>query len=180
MLAYALLTALCYRYGELYSDGWRVPLRYATACLTPLIDIDRITLDVLGRQRVFRLQGRTHVDVQLPDGVLPRGTAGEATTLQAHAHLHLIVIGSLLLAWPADTARRRSQLLLAVIPAVMLATLLDIPFVFAGLTTPDGGSVGLQLYYRFLQQGGRVILAVSLAAACILLCAADQRTSPAR
>lgn len=166
--SYVVLTALLYLHGSSYSSVWCGAIERVTQELLVSIDVQSVDTAELGNERVFRMTGVTRRSLYAPQGLIPSGTALAATTLQAYANLHLILIASLLMAWPVETAGERLKLMASVIPAVGLATLLDVPFVLAGVALDDLVDVTgdkadhLNLYYRFLQQGGRYLLTTSL------------------
>lgn len=174
----ALLTALMYAWGEGYSSGWRTPFAAAIAALSSTIVVEKVDSAYLGDQRVFALHARTRHIIHTPRGSAPAGIKVQGTTLQAYAHHHLILIFAALGAWPVRRPIDRAVLLGAGIPAIALATMLDLPFALAGVVQdtmlaagdPDRLSADAAvLYYQFLQRGGRHALSLVAAALVIVL-----------
>lgn len=174
----ALLTALMYAWGESYSSGWRTPFATAIAALSSTIMVEKVDVAYLGDQRVFALHARTRDIIRTPRGSAPAGIKVQGTTLQAYAHHHLILIFAALGAWPVRRPIDRAVLLGAGIPAIALATMLDLPFALAGVvqdtmlaaSDPDRLSTDAAvLYYQFLQRGGRHALSLVAAALVIVL-----------
>jgi hypothetical protein len=186
LAAYAVLTALLYGAGEPYSRGWSRII----AAQMPLIqnhfaapEVDLATMD---GQAVLRFEGTIspRLRSRFPD--IPAGETIWAATLQAHLHNHLILVMSLLAAWPAPTIRRRCRLLLAGLVAAVASTSLDLPFALAGLALGEiyaGFEPGLLKtdalvrYFDFLQAGGRLLLPIVGAG---LVVAAQSGSRPSR
>lgn len=174
----ALLTALTYAWGDGYSSGWRKPFVVAIATLSSSIVVESVDVVRLGDQRVFALHARTRDIIRTPRGTAPAGIKVQSTTLQAYAHHHLILILAALGAWPVRRPIDRIVLLGASVPAIALATMLDLPFALTGVmqetllaaSDPDRlGADAAVLYYQFLQRGGRHALSFLAAALVIVL-----------
>jgi hypothetical protein len=114
--------------------------------------------------------------LQARGGLVPAGETVRATTLAAYVLQQATLIYAVLAAWPIDAARARATVLLLGVPAVAVATLLDIPFVLAGLVhdllleagAAETGSRGLAVYYEFLHRGGRAGISVAVGVAVAL------------
>lgn len=175
--AYGLLTALMFVWGEGYSAGWRKPFEAAIAMLSSKVAVRSVDLEQLSGQRVFVLRAQTRAAIRTFRGTAPAGTQLQSTTLQAYAHHHLILILAALAAWPVRRLVERAVLLAAGIPAIVLATMLDLPFTLLGVmqdailaaSEPDRlGTDAAVLYFQFLQQGGRYMLAIAAAGLAIV------------
>lgn len=109
--------------------------------------------------------------------LLPAGMSLSSTTLQGHAVQHLVIVVSLLLAWPQNQpGSQRLVLLLFALPALFILEALDIPFVLAGaiqdlllaqFSPSEWSQSWLVRWMNFLNGGGR--LALSLAGALIAI-----------
>jgi hypothetical protein len=114
--------------------------------------------------------------LQARAGLVPAGEVLHVTTLAAYAVQHVALIYAVLAAWPVRTIGTRAALLSVGLPGVAAATLLDIPFVLAGLAhellldagATDAASRALAVYYEFIQRGGRPGLAIAVSLAICL------------
>lgn len=178
LISYAILTVLFYRCGDAYSHLCCVGIQEVLAHIARGIDVHSVSTEVLNGERVFRMQGTTLRPLYVSQGVIPVGTVAESATLQAYAHLHVVLIASLLMLWPGAS---RLRLLVSGVCVIVLATLLDIPFVLAGSILSDVSMEGgerfdtLTFYYRFLEQGGRYLLSVALGILVVVTTSKDGR-----
>lgn len=142
---------------------------------------------VKGSQELVALDAALTEPLRVGGIIVPAGEAIDATTLVAYALQPIALVYAVLAAWPTGGAPARATLLALGLPAVMLATLLDIPFVLAGLVhnvlldagVTDGTSRTLAIYYEFLHRGGRLGLAIAVAIGVCLACCARQRAATA-
>lgn len=169
VVVYAALAALFYTGGARYSSWLCEPFRVALRSLPSAITIDDVDTAVANGQRVFRLNARTRDVIRTPSGDIPAGTNVGGTALQASAHHHAILILAMLTAWPVRRRLERVVLLGAAVPAIVLATMLDLPFALLGvaretmLTAADPASPErdwVVYYFQFLHQGGRYVLSL--------------------
>jgi hypothetical protein len=187
LLAYAVLTLLLWVGGRTYSLAWcgifEVLLGWLQDAFAPVT----VRLAVIDGQPAFQVQGAASRALVARYPVMPPGTLWTAGTLQAYAHLHAVLVLAPLLAWPVAGARARPRLLAGAVPAVAVATCLDLPFALHGLLmtgvyeTLDPGSLGTDpavAYFEFLQRGGRLVL--PLAAAGLVIAAARPGASGPR
>jgi hypothetical protein len=180
---YAILTALLYGAGEPYSRAWCQVLEWQIERIQGEFSAATVTLTDVDAQAAFRFEGTVTAALISRFPGIPPGAKVWATTLQAYAHNHAILIFSILVAWPAATARHRARLLLAGVPATGLSTSLDIPYALAALTRGevyaafDSGLIDTDLlvrYFEFLQGGGRLMLPVAAAGLAIAICKRKQ------
>jgi hypothetical protein len=183
LAAYAVLTLALWLGGHAYSLAWcdafAALLGWLQDAFTPIT----VGLAVIDGQPAFEVQGLASPALVARYPVMPAATRWTAGTLQAYAHLHLVLVLAPLLAWPAAGALARLRLLAGAVPAVAVATCLDLPFALHGLLltgvhqTLDPDALATDpavLYFEFLQRGGRLVL--PLAAAGLVIA----RVAPAR
>lgn len=178
VIVYVALTGVFYAAGDRYSAWWRAPIKIALAALPAPVVVHAVELSASGDQQVFRMRARTRESILTARGNAPAGVKLDTTTLQAYAHHHVILILAVLAAWPVRRAADRAVLLAAGVPAIVLATILDIPFTLIGvareaiLAASDPQALGHDagvLYYQFLQRGGRQVLSLTMAGLAIVL-----------
>lgn len=171
---YAILILLFLQIGSFYSGLWCKPIAMMVSICSALIVVDTVDTQIVRGEPVFRLRGMTSPSLALPYGA--SSAAVRATTLQAYAHVHFILVFAILMAYPVVSRRARLRLLMAGIPSIIAVTLLDLPFTLAGVThsklvagfgLPEDSLI---VYYRFLQQGGRQLLALCAAILAITCC----------
>lgn len=177
-LSVAGLTATTALMGERFGQAW-LPL------LEPAVDVllgDRYRRETLEARSVdgapaFVLRATMRSAQRIGPAVLPAGTPLVTSMLQGYAAQHFVLILATLLAWPAADLRARLALLALGVPAVAVATMLDVPFVLTGLVddlvlgtfAPEQvGASWAVAYYEFLHRGGRYALALFLAVAVAL------------
>lgn len=112
--------------------------------------------------------------------LLPAGMSLSSTTLQGHAMQHLVIVVSLLLAWPQNQpGSQRLVLLLFALPALFILEALDIPFVLAGaiqdlvlaqFSPSEWAQSWLVRWMNFLNGGGRLGLSLAVALIAIGCC----------
>ena len=180
-ITYGALTVLLYSGGEAYGRPWCAVFARQIEFIQKDFSGSTVVLASIDGQAAFRFEGR--LTPALADrfaGVTP-GAEFWAGTLQAYAHLHLIIVFSLLCAWPADNWRQRWILLATGFPAVVLSTSFDIPFALSGLALSEVYAVldpassmsdPQVVYFEFLQRGGRLLLPLLSTAFAIILCSA--------
>lgn len=186
-LACALLLALAVSIGHPYVQLWLPFYKPLIAVLLPDYRITALTLAAQPAGHVvavtLELTHATWIGVKL----LPVGFSVSSSTLEGHALQHLVIIGSLLLAWPLDPQggwSHRIALLLLGFISLAVVEALDIPFVLAGSVTDllMGNFAPALLdeswrvrWMNFLNGGGRLVLSV---AAVLMAVAAYRRLFP--
>ncbi len=180
-VAYAALTALLYTGGETYSRLWSDVFARQIDWLQDDFSGSTVALTRADGHGAFRFDGQVTPALTGRFRGVPAGAEVWADTLQGYAHLHLIVVFSLLCAWPAGTWRQRLKLLATGFPAVVLSTSFDIPFALSGVALSEVYAVldpaslesdPLVIYFEFLQRGGRLLLPLLSTAFAIILCSA--------
>jgi hypothetical protein len=179
LLAYGALTLVLWLGGASYSQVWCGPFEVLLGWLQDTFAPVAVGLAVIDGQPAFQVRAVAGPDLVARYPVMPPGTLWTAGTLQAYAHLHAVLVLAPLLAWPVAGARGRLRLLAGAVPAVAVATCLDLPFALHGLLitgvyeTLDPGRLAADpavAYFEFLQRGGRLVL--PLAAAGLVIAAA--------
>jgi hypothetical protein len=173
----AAATAIAYAARAELLAALLPPIGWVVDALLP-DGVTRITLAVVRA----RGQGLIALDTALTNplrasrGLVPSFATIHATTLAAYALGHVTLVYAVLAAWPIAGARARAAAFVLGIPAVVTATLLDIPFVLAGLIhevridagAADGVSRSLAVYYELVQSGGRPGISIAVAVAVCL------------
>ncbi len=180
-VAYGALTAILYSGGQAYSRLWSDVFARQIEWLQDDFYGSTVSLTRVDGHGAFRFDAQVTPALATRFEEVPAGAQVWADTLEGYAHLHLIVIFSLLCAWPAGSWRQRCILLATGIPAVALSTSLDIPFALSGVALSEVYTVldpallesdPLVIYFEFLQRGGRLLLPLLSAAFAIILCSA--------
>lgn len=178
-LAVVCLTAFSAALGDRFGQAWLPLFEYPIDMLLGE-HYRRESLEVrtLDGTPSFVLQATVHRALQIGPAVLPEGTALSTSILQGYAAAHFVIVFSVLLAWPVSGLRHRMGLLVLGVPAVAVAMLLDVPFVLTGLVydlvlgsfAPERVTLSWSVgYYDFLHRGGRYAIALSLAAAVVVI-----------
>jgi hypothetical protein len=170
--AYACVSAVVYAGRGDYLAVLLLPIRPVVDALLPE-GIALMTLELAADrgQELIALEVALVEPLQVGSRVVPAGETIDATTLAAYALQHPALIYAALVAWPCRSFAAHVVLLALGIPAVVGATLLDIPFVLAGLVhellldagVTDVASRSVALYYECLHRGGRAALALAVA-----------------
>lgn len=141
-------------------------------------ELARSTLGLAVRdgQSLIALDAVLVAPLQVGTKVVPAGAPLGVTTLAVYAVQQPALIYAVLAAWPCRSLATRGALLALGLPAAVVATLLDIPFVLAGQAhellldagVTEGTSRSLAVYFAFLHRGGRAALAIAIAVAIAL------------
>jgi len=172
VVAYAAASVIAYVAKDYY-------LNAILPAIGPIVDlllpngVERTALAITPSQHqtLIALRATLIEPVQARHALVPAGESVSSSTLGAYALHHVALVVAVLAAWPAQTAQGRLALLLLAAPAVLLATLLDVPFVLAGLVhellissgATGVASEGLRIYYEFVHRGGRLALSIVMA-----------------
>lgn len=114
----------------------------------------------------------SHRPVRVGEQTLPANVPMSASTLAGHSVQHLVLLYTVILAWPQPGWRARARVLALSVPALLLVEALDVPFVLRGSLedlmryqlAPDTLRTNwLVIWMDVMNGGGR--LALSLAAA---------------
>lgn len=167
-----LICALALKYAELIGNALAPIFHSEIQLLDDTYRVDGLSVDQEGGDPVLRLRaGQAHYIILNgqafpPD---PRGKA-DASTLLGNIVLPAGLMLAIVLAWPTTRAITYLSRLALVVPAIGLLWAIDVPMILWGgiwslhvdAFAPDLFSP-LLLWCKFLQGGGRQILAVSLA-----------------
>jgi hypothetical protein len=145
--------------------------RSELAWLDDAFRIDELRIAKDGAESVIRLEVGLARDIVMnghaasPD---PRGKA-HSTTLVANLSLPAVLLIAVAMAWPARHSAAYAWRALALVPALLLMWMFDVPFVlwsgFWGLIVDalDPGRFSpLLIWEHFLHSGGRLALAATL------------------
>jgi hypothetical protein len=186
-LAATALTALAWLAGDHYVRTW-LPMYRAVlhATLPDGLELEGPVLRSLEGQRTIAAAVTATRHLSFGGQVAPPGGRIDASTLAGHALQHPVLIGAVVLAWPA-LRKRRLAALAAAVPLLVAVEAVDVPLVLRGAIEDailagagaDPHSAPVVRWMTLLNGGGR--LALSLAAGVIAVAAAHasaRRTAP--
>jgi hypothetical protein len=112
--------------------------------------------------------------------VIPEGLRLTTAGSLVHALVPLVILWSLIIAWPATVVREKVSLLLLSLPATLITVALTTPFLLAGRMEIMFSEMAFQrgeqreepfalTWLLFTEGGGRWLLPIVMAACCILL-----------
>jgi hypothetical protein len=187
ILAYAAVAVFAHFQDDAYVAALLPWLGWNAAWLVPGgFSVGALDLVRTDRDSWIVLQAATHASLTLGSTTLPPATTIRVSILHSVPLQHLAMSVCLLALWPADSWRRRTTLLMLALPAALIATTLDVPLALGGLVqqllldhgvTETGMARTLAFYPAFLDDGGRLGLALSVAA-LVALATSDGARSP--
>lgn len=167
LITYLALLALSFQFGSEYVRFLLPLYQWEISHLTQEYTIQSLVLgDSRGEEVVaFSLLTRYFV---LGNQVIQPGMSISCSTLLGHALQHLLLILSLVIAWPAPSWSQRLLRLVCALPFLLVVEMLDIPLVLMGSVedlilanvAPGTDSIVVD-WMNFMNGGGR--LALSLA-----------------
>lgn len=182
LVSYCLLTLIMVAFGE-YLLRILLPLySFFINIISTELQVQSIALDNSGTTKQILTVVINPELLHLGKSSLPAGVPIQLSTLQGHSLQHLIIIYSILLAWPPilsnnkQLATNKLKLLLISLPFVLIVEFFDVPFVLLGSAydliysnlAPELVTSSLMIKFMdFLNGGGR--LAFSLTAAIFTL-----------
>jgi hypothetical protein len=178
--ACSLLTALAYRFGEIYLIPWLPWFRLATGWLLPRgLTSESVALATENGGRWISLRAVTAIPSRVGAATVPSGSTVSVLSQQSAALVYTVIVFSILAAWPARSLRTRVAMLMLGVPAVFVATSLDVPFTLAGLVrrivfkayAPEYVDRDVaSLYASALENGGNIGLAIIAALLVVAVC----------
>jgi hypothetical protein len=132
LVAWSLLLLLSVWLGRDYGQLLLPLFRWELDWLAPEMRTLLLEVRDVNHQAVFYWSMETRRIMDIGGQLLPGGLALNSSTLMGHALQHLVLIYSLLLAWPGVKLSNRLLLLLLGIPWLLLVELLDVPLVLYG------------------------------------------------
>lgn len=126
------LTALAYYAGDVLPESLLPLFRSELEWLMPGFRIDYLDLQEQKGETVVLMQATLHEYRIVLGRMIPPGVSISASTLAMHAWAHPILMFGLLAAWPGIPPAQKPALLLAGVPWLLLAELMDIPLVLWG------------------------------------------------
>jgi hypothetical protein len=142
--------------------------------LSPLVTIRRHE-----GNEVIHLAAKTIQPLRIsPSVLIPAGIGLTAAGSLAHALVPLVILWSLVIAWPTALLRERVILLLLSLPATIITVALTTPFLLAGRVEIMFSEIAFQrgeqrpepfvvTWLLFTEGGGRWLLPVVMAVGCI-------------
>ncbi len=186
LIAYLLLLVLSVQYGQRYVELLLPLYRWEIGWCAPDYQIQSLLLQDNRGEAVVALKLKL-VQYTFSGGhLLPPGGEISSSTLSGHALQHVLLMLSLLAAWPIRGIKRRFALLGIALPLLLLVEMLDLPLVLLGSiedlllanVAPTSSSV-LVNWMNFLNGGGRLALSIVAAVAAIgILRLLDQSKLP--
>ena len=177
-LVAGVLSWLAYRFEASLLDGLIPLFRAELNWLMPTFHIDSLDWRIEHQETVIALSATLSEYRTILHRVFPPGVSINASTLAAHALIHPVLIGSLALSWPGIAFKHKPLLLLAALPGIVLAEMLDIPLMLWGAAEDvlywqaDPARIGESIGSRaqhFLDGGGRYALSIGLTLLAIAL-----------
>jgi hypothetical protein len=170
LLAYTVLLALSLHYGRQYVELLLPIYRWEIGWCAPEYRIQSLAVQENRGEAVVSLNLKLEQYTFVAGQLLHPGGDITSSTLAGHSLQHVLLIFSLLAAWPAAGISRRFALLCLAVPLLLLVEMLDVPLVLLGSNediilanvAPTASSF-LVSWMNFLNGGGR--LALSIAAA---------------
>ena len=174
LLTYAVWLGLSLQFGHAYVEHLLPLYRWEINWLTPDYRIVSLTLADNRGEQVIALRLQLVRYIVVAGHVLPPGGSISSSTLTGAALQHVILMQSLLAAWPAKNTASRLVLMAMSLPWLMLVEMLDVPLVLLGSIddlilaniAPDTGSNWVA-WMNFMNGGGRLALTIVAALACV-------------
>lgn len=173
---YLVLVVVAMYFEQTIVNGWLPLYRWEIGVLSPDFHVDSLVLHTEHGETVVALTLR-FIHTQVIGGhLIPAGGTLWSSTLAGHTLQPLIILLSVVVAWPIRSKRGRIPLLLSALPFILLVELLDVPLVLMGSIqnliiadlTPDTHS-WLVIWMNVMNGGGRLALGMVgalLAVAC--------------
>lgn len=178
VVAALVLSWLAYRFDTTLLERLMPIFRAELNWLMPSFRVDLLDWRIERNETVVVLSATLTEYRVIMNRVFPPGVSINVSTLAAHAWVHPVLILSLCAAWPGIAWKLKPLLLLAALPFVLLAELLDIPLMLWGAmedflywqadSTRVAESFGSHVQH-FLDGGGRYALAIVLALLAVIL-----------
>ena len=174
LTAYLLLLVLSVQYGQRYVELLLPLYRWEIGWCAPDYQILNLSLQDNRGEAVVALKLKL-VQYSFAGGhLLPPGGEISSSTLSGHVLQHVLLMLSLLVAWPMRGITQRMALLGIALPLLLLVEMLDVPLVLLGSiedlilanVAPTASSF-LVSWMNFLNGGGRLALSIVAALAAI-------------
>ena len=129
--------------------------------------VEHLTFASVQNVPVYELRAVVETPWAFTNHTVPVGSAVKVTVPRAHSLYHVVIVGAIVLAWPATGWRQRGIRLGLAIVAIALAVSLDAPVVlaaqahalffeqFAPARLDESASIAMA---RFLDHGGRLVV----------------------
>lgn len=174
LAAYLVLLLLSIQYGQRYVELLLPLYRWEIGWCAPDYRIQSLGIQENRGEAVVALNLKLVQYTFVGGHLIPPGMDISSSTLAGHVLQHVLLMLSLLVAWPAASIFRRIALLGMAVPLLLLVEMLDVPLVLLGSiddlilanVAPTAGSF-LVSWMNFLNGGGR--LALSIAAALVAI-----------
>jgi hypothetical protein len=168
MLVYLLLLVLTVQFGQRYVELLLPLFRWEISWCAPDYLIESLLLQDYRGEDVVALKLKL-VQYSFSAGhLLPPGGEISSSTLSGHVLQHVVLMLSLLVAWPIGGIKRRIALLGIALPLMLLVEMLDVPLVLLGSiedlvlanVAPTANSF-LVSWMNFINGGGRLALSIA-------------------
>ena len=127
VVAALVLSWLAYRFDTTLLERLMPIFRAELNWLMPSFRVDLLDWRIARNETVVVLSATLTEYRVIMNRVFPPGVSINVSTLAAHAWVHPVLILSLCAAWPGIAWKLKPLLLLAALPFVLMAELLDIP-----------------------------------------------------
>lgn len=187
LFAYAVLLIATALWGARYVEVFAPLYRWQIQNMLPDYQVDAVRvvkqMDGLDRVEINVMRTRTEI---VAGRVLYPGESVQCSTLLGYPLQHVIVMGTLLFAWPGFRGVKRLGLPVLMIPMLVAVELIDVPVMLAGnVTAAIMESVNPQryqfhpliLWIDSLDAGGRVALSIAAALCVVGLARAMERAT---
>lgn len=178
LLVLVLGTWLATHYLEAYARLMLGVIEHALAFWSPQFEVVDLQVVSRGRDTVIEAAMQVRQHVLFYGRVIPAGGIVNTSTLAGHMLVHVVLLATLLTAWPARSFKEWLLRLLAGLPALVALAWLDAPLLMTGSmhalllehlapeTLPIARFV---LAMQFIENGGRYLLILLVGLALIQL-----------
>jgi hypothetical protein len=174
LTAYLLLLVMSIQYGSRYV-GLLLPLyRWEISLISPDYRIQSLTIQEHRGEAVVALNIKLMHYTFVAGHLINPGTGISSSTLLGHSLQHVMLLLSLVVAWPAVSLFQHALRLCLAVPILLVVEMLDVPLVLLGsiedlilVNVASSSATFLVSWMNFLNGGGR--LALSIVAALVVI-----------
>ena len=173
LFAYLLLVGLSLPFGHHYVEALLPLYHWEIGLLSPDYSINSLALTDNHGEAVVSLNLKLIRYTVVGMHVMTPGFDVSSSTLAGHALQHIILMLSLLIAWPAKNIYHRFGLLVLSVPMLLFVELIDVPLVLLGsiddlilANVAPNTTSPLVLWTGFMNGGGRLAFSLTAAVMC--------------
>jgi hypothetical protein len=180
LAAWLTLSALGFLFGKEIISPLLPFISWVVGLIEPGIS-PLVTVQPHQANEIIHLSATTLRSLEVSKSLLiPEGLRLTAAGSLAHALVPLVILWTLVVAWPMATARERISLLLLTLPATLITVALTTPFLLVGRMEIMLSEMAFQrgeqrqeplvlTWLLFTEGGGRWLLPIIMAVSCILI-----------